>query len=50
MNPQEEKELLIDLQNDFCLDEALEESFMEPCMPYEELVDKISDFREKGES
>ena len=42
MNPKEEMELLLELQNDFCIDEALDESYMEPFLPYEKLVDKIS--------
>ena len=35
---------MTELQNDFCLGESLEEPYMIPHMPYEKLVDKISEF------
>ena len=42
-----EKEFLNTLQNDFSMQEALEESFMVSRTPYETIVSQISKFREK---
>ena len=45
-----EKEFLKTLQNDFSMQEALEESFMVSRTPYETIVSQISKFREKRSS
>ena len=42
-----EQEFLKDLQTDFSMQEALEESYMVSRMPYETIVSQISKFREK---
>ena len=45
-----EQEFLKDLQSDFSMQEALEESYMVSRMPYETIVSQISKFREKRSS
>ena len=45
-----EQEFLKTLQNDFSMQEALEESFMVSRTPYETIVSQISKFREKRSS